>query len=93
MKIKLTLEFKEDLIEIVNFISKDKPISAIKFKKELLINLKKHALSPYNFKKSIYFNNENYRDYIFKGYTTVLRVEESENIVFVIGIIKNKNSF
>ncbi len=93
MKIKITLEFKEDLIEIVNFISKDKPKAAKKFHKELVENIKKYALNPYSFKQSKYFDKENYRDYVFKGYSIILRVEELEKVVFVIGIIKNKNSY
>ena len=35
MKIKLTIEFNYDLKEIVDFISKDKPAAARKFKTEL----------------------------------------------------------
>lgn len=93
MKIKLTIEFKEDLIEIVKFISKDKPLAAKKFHKEVVENIKKYASNPYNFKQSKYFDKENYRDYVFKGYSIILRVEELEKVVFVIGIIKNKNSF
>lgn len=36
MKVKLTIEFNFDLKDIVNFIAKDKPIAARKFKVELI---------------------------------------------------------
>ena len=35
MKIKLTVEFKYDLNDIVDFISKDKPVAARKFKVDI----------------------------------------------------------
>ena len=42
MRIKLTIEFNFDLNDIVDFISRDKPIAARKFKNELIKNLKKN---------------------------------------------------
>lgn len=46
MKIKLTIEFNLDLNEIVDFISRDKPIAARKFKNELVKNLEKKIIKP-----------------------------------------------
>lgn len=93
MKINFTIEFKLDLIEIVDYISKDKTGAANKFKNQLLQNLKKDLKNPYIYKKSIHFNQDNYRDYIYKGYAIVLRVDDFNNIIYVIGIIKNKLTF
>lgn len=93
MKIELTTDFQLDLIEIVAFIAKDKPIAARKFKKELITNIKKDLISPYNFRKSIYFDDDfNYRDYVFKGYTTICKVDTIKDIVYIIGVLKHKNS-
>lgn len=90
MKIKLTIDFKADLKEIVFFISRDKPIAAQKFKNKLLQNIKNDLVNPFNYKKSIYFDHNNYRDYVYKGYTTVVRIDELNEIVYVIGILKHK---
>ena len=93
MKIKLTKEFNFDLLDIIDFIAKDKPLAARKFKKDLLNNLKKDLKFPYHFKKSIYSNDENVRDYVFKRYTIVYKVDIKFEIVSIVAIIKNRNSF
>lgn len=90
MKIKLTIEFNYDLNDIVDFISKDKPVAARKFKNELLKNIKKDLIDPFHFKKSIYFDDENFRDYVFKGYTTFIKIDSEHQIVHVIGILKHR---
>ena len=93
MKIKLTKEFNFDLLDIIDFIAKDKPLAARKFKKDLLNNLKKDLKFPYHFKKSIYSNDENVRDYVFKRYTIVYKVDIKFEIVSIVAIINNRNSF
>lgn len=93
MKIKLTIEFIYDLDDIVDFISKDKPFAARKFKIEIIKKLKKDLLHPFLFKKSIYFEDENIRDYIFKGYTVVIKADIELELVSVVAILKHKNSF
>ena len=93
MKIKLTKEFNFDLLDIIDFIAKDKPLATRKFKKDLLNNLKKDLKFPYHFKKSIYSNDENVRDYVFKRYTIVYKVDIKFEIVSIVAIIKNRNSF
>lgn len=90
MKIKLTVEFNDDLKNIVYFIAKDKPIAARKFKNDLIKNLKKDLLNPFHFKKSIYFDNNSYRDYVFKGYTTIFKIDSELDLVQVIAILKHR---
>lgn len=92
MKIKLTIEFNYDLNDIVDFIAKDKPIAARNFKNDLVKKLKKDLVNPFHFKKSIYFEDEVYRDYVFKGYTTIIRIDKEET-VYVIGILKYRRLF
>lgn len=92
MKIKLTIDFQKDLQEIVAFIAKDKPNAARKFKNDLVRNIKKDLITPFSFKKSIYFDSEMYRDYVFKGFTTVCKVDSNKEIVFVIGVLKHKET-
>jgi len=92
MKIKLTIEFNYDLKDIVDFISKDKPLAARKFKNEVIKNIQKDLKQPFLFKKSIYFEDENIRDYVFKGYTIVFKIDMKLETVLVVAILKNRNS-
>jgi hypothetical protein len=41
---------------------------------------------PYAYRKSIYFNDKNIRDLIFKGYTIVFRI--TENKIEIFGFVK-----
>lgn len=93
MRIDLNDEFFDLLGEIVRFIAKDKPLAARKFKKDLIAAIRKDLKFPYNYKKSFYFNDDSFRDYVFKGYTISYQIIENEQIVLVIGIIKNKYSY
>jgi plasmid stabilization system protein ParE len=71
MIISISTEFRKLLKEQVRYIYKDKLRAALKFRKDLLKNIKKDLEQPFHFKKSRYFDNENIRDYVFKGYVTV----------------------
>jgi plasmid stabilization system protein ParE len=92
MRIKLTIEFNYDLKDIVDFISRDKPLAARKFKAELVKNIKKDLKQPFLFKKSIYFDDENIRDYVFKGYTVVFKVDVVLETVLVVAILKHRKT-
>lgn len=75
MKIRIEKDFLLALNEQVEYIAKDKPKAARKFKSDLIKNLRKDLKSPFHFKKSIYFDNENIRDYVFKGYVCVYFID------------------
>ena len=92
MKIKLQEEFLFELNNQVRYISKDKPVAARKFKSDLLRNIKKDLKNPLHFKKSRYYDDENIRDYVFKGYTVVYYIDIEQKSVLVFGLIKHKNS-
>jgi mRNA-degrading endonuclease RelE of RelBE toxin-antitoxin system len=92
MTIKLSKEFKQTVLDQVYFIYKDKPKAALKFRKDLIVNLKKDLVYPFSFQKSKYYNNVNIRDYVFKGYTSVYEINLEQNIVTVFGFIKYKES-
>jgi plasmid stabilization system protein ParE len=81
------------LNDIVDFISKDKPLAARKFKIEIIKKIQKDLKYPFLFKKSIYFEDENIRDYVFKGYTVVFKADIELETVSVVAILKHKNSF
>ena len=92
MTIILSKEFKQLVLNQVYFIYKDKPRAALKFRKDLIFNLKKDLINPFSFQKSKYYQDENIRDYVFKGYTSVYKIDSENNIVTVFGFIKYKES-
>ena len=93
MKVKFSGVFYNQLKEIVSYIAKDKPIALRKFKKNLIIAIKKDLQFPYNYKKSIYFDDDDYRDYVHKGYTVTYQINNEKQLVIILGIIKNKLSY
>jgi mRNA-degrading endonuclease RelE of RelBE toxin-antitoxin system len=92
MIVSISNEFLKSLTNQVRFIYKDKPKAALKFRKDLIKNIKKDLKNPFHFKKSRYFENENIRDYVFKGYVCVYEVDVDKKKVSVFGFIKYKNS-
>lgn len=92
MTIKISNEFLKLLKDQVRYSYKDKPRAALKFRKDLLKNFKKDLKYPFQFKKSKYFDNENIRDYVFKGYVPVYEVDLENDIVFAFGFIIYKES-
>ena len=86
MQIIYEESFSISLLNILSFISKDKKSAAIQFKNNLKEKIELLKLSPLMCSKSKYINNENYRDLIFKGYTTIYKVEE--NKIKILDIFK-----
>lgn len=91
MTVKISNEFLKLLTAQVRFIYKDKLRVALKFRKDLLKNIKKDLKQPFHFKKSRYFDDENIRDYIFKVYVSVYEINIDMKTVSVFGL-KYKNS-
>jgi plasmid stabilization system protein ParE len=89
MIVRLSKSFQQILLEQVHYIYRDKPKAALKFRKDLIAKLKKDLKYPYHFKKSRYYDDENIRDYVFKGYTTVFKVNLNQKIVFILGILQH----
>ena len=92
MKVNFEAKFIQKLNDQVRYISKDKPQAARKFKSDLIKNLRKDLKQPFHFKKSRYFENENIRDYVFKGYICVYEIDVEQDIIIVFGFIKYKDS-
>ena len=90
MKIVIKEWFMHKLESQVEFIAMDSPRRARKFKYDLIKNLKSIAQNPYQFQKTVYFDNDNIRDLIFKGYTIVFRI--NKNVIEVFGFVKYQNS-
>ena len=46
---------------------------------------------PYACRRSIFFERDDIRDLVFKGYVIVYKVDDSEKVVTVFGFSKYKN--
>jgi len=88
MKISFSDGFVDSLLDQIDYIAKDKPAAARKFKNDLLKNILKDSKQPFNYRKSIYFEDELIRDYVFKGYTIVFKIDIEKSNILVFGLIK-----
>ena len=76
------------LSDILTFISKDSKANAKNFKNELQESLISIQYMPYKYRKSIYFDDENIRDFIFKGYCIPYHIDEKNDQIILLSIIK-----
>lgn len=76
----------------MRFISLDSKKRALSFRGELDKQISGLTNMPYKCRKSIYFEDEQMRDLIFKGYTVVYKVDEDQDCIIIIGIKKYTNS-
>lgn len=90
MKIVFKDSFLNRLENQIDFIARDSPARARKFKNDLLSRIKEISDNPLRYRKSIYFNSDDIRDLIFKGYTVVFRITEKSIEIF--GFVKYQNS-
>ena len=89
MKIIETKKFKKGIKTIALYIKKDKPGASIEFVSALKEQINDLVNFPYKYRKSIYFDDENIRDMVFRGYTIIYEVKE--NSIEIISIFsKNK---
>jgi len=66
----------------LRYISRDSPTRAQKFRKGLMTKIREIPKRPYSYRQSIYFNDSEIRDLIFKGYTVVFRITPERIEVF-----------
>jgi plasmid stabilization system protein ParE len=66
MKIKILKSFSDKFIRHLQYITADKPKASIKFKRNLLSEIKKIIHFPHKHRKSIFFENEDIRDLVYK---------------------------
>ncbi len=91
MKIKITKGFSIKLADQVEYISRDKPQAARKFKKDILGSIGAISSKPIQNRRSIYYEDDNIRELIFKGYKIVYQIIEEENAVKIFGFINQEN--
>jgi plasmid stabilization system protein ParE len=88
MRIIYKNTFVDRLENQIDFIAQDKPSAARKFKKELLSKIKSIPKNPLKFRKSVFFDDNNIRDLIFKGYTVVFRI--NGDIIEIFGFLNSQ---
>ncbi|OHD97693.1 MAG: hypothetical protein A3E21_06675 [Sulfurimonas sp. RIFCSPHIGHO2_12_FULL_36_9] len=78
--------FKQQLLNILDYIAKDKKSASIKFKNELQFKISQLKTHPNIYRKSLYFDDENIRDLIYDGYTIIYEIQI--NSVHILDIFK-----
>ena len=88
MRVRISKSFKEKLNDQVEFIAKDKPSAARKFKSEIVQKISEIPQMPFINRKSIFFDRKDIRDLIYKGYVIVYKINERGKIIEVFGFTK-----
>lgn len=88
MRIKILQSYAQKLAQQVEYIAKDKPEAAQKFRSELLDEIKKIEKFPLSYRQSKYFTDPYIREMVFKGYVNIFRINEEESIIEVFALIK-----
>ena len=86
MKVIYEKQFRIALKDIAKFIAVDKVSASTMFKKELKNKFEMVCENPKMYRKSIYFDDESYRDLIFMGYTAIYKIED--DMIKVLDIFK-----
>jgi len=90
MQIKRSKKYEIQLFQILDYIAKDKLSASKKFSNELEKRIYSLIDNPFSCRKSIYFDDENIRDLIYKGYTINYRVNLDKQTIEILSIF-NKN--
>ncbi len=75
---------------IVEYITKDSIARAFDFLDDLDEQINDLTNMPLRCRRSIYFDDDNIRDLIFKGYVIVYKVDKTKKQIIIIGINKYK---
>ena len=90
MQIIRSRKYQINLLIILQYIAKDKVSASKNFQKELDKLIKNIPNYPYKHKKSIYFDDKNIRDLIYKKHTIIYEVNLEENTIEILNIF-NQN--
>jgi len=82
LQLLISRKFYEKLNRQVKYIAKDKPSAAVKFRKNVLQEITKIPDRMRSHKKCDFFDDQNIRELIYKGYRIVFEIRENEIVVF-----------
>jgi plasmid stabilization system protein ParE len=88
MKIVYKKSFQIRLQEHIEFIASDNLNAAKKLKNQLLKKTKNIPDNPYLFRQSIFFEDPQIRDCVFKNCTIIFKIEPT--LIIVFGFIKHQ---
>lgn len=92
MRIIKDPKFNQEFKVVLRFIALDSKSKAKIFKDELIAHVNDLTFMPYKYRKSIYFSDNNIRDYIFKGYVIPYHINTADKTLTILGIVKYKES-
>lgn len=90
MKIVYYPRFEKRLIDILDYIALDKISASINFATELEQQILQIPSNPYQYRKSLYFDDEQIRDMTYKKFTIVYEVDTSNSELLIFDIF-NRN--
>ena len=88
MQIVYRKDFLNSLDEILDYIALDSLNRAINFNRQLQKVINNIPNMPYKYRKSLYYNDEDIRDMIFKGYTIPYLIDSGKNLIVILDIFK-----
>lgn len=89
MKLRFEKEFVLSLQKKVQFIALDSPASEKAFQKGILKSCEAVLEVPYKYRQSLYHDDKNICDLVYKGYTIVYAIEEE--FIFVLALINQES--
>ena len=92
MEIVRGAKYCSSLKNIMEYIAQDSVVNAIEFQLDLDSKIDNLDNMPFKFRKSIFFDNENIRDYVYMGYVIPYKIDEEKNRITVIGISKYREN-
>lgn len=91
MKIFYAPNFVTQFNTIWDYIANDSVQRANHFKQKIKNKIENLQFMPYMYRKSYYFDDEDIRDLIYKGYVVPYKITKKS--IIILGIIKYKESF
>jgi len=82
--------FRKELRAIAFYIREESPQNAVRFVALLKARIDTLVHSPYRYRRSIYFDDEQMRDMVYKGYTVVYEIDEEKERIVLLSIF-NRN--
>ena len=91
MRLRVLQSFKDKLNEQIAYIAQDKPEAARKFKSEVMLRIRSIPQMPYANRKSIFFDRDDIRDLVVRGYVVVYKVNPEQGTIDVFGFTKHED--
>ena len=93
MKIIYSPRSQSTLQQIKAFIAKDSVSRANSFIKHLKKQISAIKDMPFRYRKSDYFDDENVREMVYKGYTIIFFIDDETETILILGIKKYKENY